>query len=248
MIEIHIALREKFLGFGRTEFASWLQNGLKDLYQNENQHDVRWIHRSFDGMGGEILAQESIFEGIAQIYEDDVSSESGKLLFRQAIGDVLRESAPERVVSALAISDLIYLTGRIKARESLESFTSVIERDDVDSEKILYSLVAVLKSLSPCEETYQTTRKLISSPQFDDGYLFEALDILTECKPSETLSLLHEHLPRLNTLKDECQKLGANEWATFVEATKEFSENVLTRIQDSQEEEKVRKILLIFGQ
>lgn len=241
MIEIHQALREKFLGFGRTEFADWLGNGLNDYYQygtGPKRNPDRT--RAFGAMHGEIVSQETIFEGIARIYESQVP-QSGKLAFRQAIGDVLGESNPEKAVSPEATLDLIYLIGRIEARESLKSFTGVIKRSDVDVNEILYTMIANLALLSPSKEAYQTTEELVGSSQFDDGYLPETLTILTECKPSETVSLLNTYLSRLNKLKNECQKSGAQEWNTFVEGTEKFSEKVLQITRDDKE--KVGKIL-----
>lgn len=234
-------LREKFLGFGRQEFADWLEKGLIEIYQGQAQNDSAKISGSFEGMGGEILSKESVTEGLAQIYESDVSK-SGKLLYRRAIGDVLRESAPEMAISTPAINDLIYLIGRIEAREPLESFMLVIERDGVDREKILYPMMGVLILLSPCEEVYKTTKELVNSSHFDNGYLFEALNILTECKPSNTPAILDEFSPRLKNLRSECHKIGGNEWTTYREAETEFSSNILNRVFRDRKK-KVNKIL-----
>jgi hypothetical protein len=234
-------IREKFLGFGRQEFADWLEKGLIEIYPGKAQNDSVRMRGSFEGMGGEILSKETITEGVAQIYEDYVP-ESSKLPFRQAIGDVLREPNPEKMVSAEAVEDLIYLTSRIKAYEVLESFVPVIERKDVGPEEMLFPMIGVLKLMSPSDEVYKTTRELIDSLNFDEGYLFEALNIISKCSSADTLPALNEFLPRLEKLKSECRELGNDDWAAYKEAAAAFSSDVFNRAPEDQKAE-VKKIL-----
>jgi hypothetical protein len=234
-------LREKFLGFGRQEFTDWLEKGLIEIYQGQSQNDRAKISGSFEGMGGQILTKETITEGLAQIYEDYVPK-PGKLFFRQAIGDVLQEPNPEKMVSLEAVKDLIYLTDRVKAHEAIESFVPVIERKDINPEEILYSMIGVLKLMSPSDEVYKTTRELIDGLNFDEGYLFEALNIISECSSADTLPVLNEFLPRLERLKSVCRELGNGEWAGYEEAAASFSSEVFNWIPEDQKAE-VKRIL-----
>ena len=131
-------------------------------------------------------------------------------MFRGAIGDALlgwgnSESAPIGV-----LEDLIYLIMAIGATEALSAFPPTIGNGLLGKRHpdILFSAMTCLKSLSPSPTVQETMLDLIASENFDDGYLFEVIKILTRCDPSQATSATEELKPRLIRLGERVRASG----------------------------------------
>lgn len=217
-------ISKTFAEFKREEFADWLWRGLRSFYTSPPSDRVR----AFDDMGLLIIKQESVCEGIARIYEQYVA-ERRKLMFRQAIGDVLREHANDQKAPIPAFQDLIYLLGRIKATESLSALLSIVcsgflKRRYTD---VLYETFAVLRSLAPSIYAYDTAFALVNCLNFDDGYLFEAIKVLVECQPSQASKIILMLEPRLTQMRQFTQDIGGDEWNAFREAANDCAKQLL---------------------
>lgn len=210
--------------FTREEFADWLWRGLKSFYSStpSDKNDA------FDDFGHIILQQESVCEGLACVYENYVP-ESKRLLFRQAIGDVLREQGRSNKELINAFSDLIYLIARIDAYESLSAFFPIIGNGPMGKENpdVFFDVFAVLRSLTPSDHAYKTAFDLINSANFDDGYLFEAIKVLIDCKPSKAAQSILFLEPRLSQLRKDVRELESDEWITFCEVANDWVQYVL---------------------
>jgi hypothetical protein len=211
---------DRLSGFGRDEFADWLWTGLREFYASPPSERAR----SFGGAGLEILQRESICEGLAQIYERYVPG-SKQLLFRKAIGDVLRRHANDGDAPVDGILDLVYLIMRVRADESLDALVPTVGNGFLGQKypKILYATITSLRSLAPSMQAYKTALNLIRSTNFDKGYLFEALKVLVECRPtdiSRTLVKFEPPLSDLCRLAEETNK--SDERAALLDAVSDW--------------------------
>jgi len=213
-----------FEKFDRDAFADWLWRGLRSFYSSPPSERVN----AFDYAGLLIMAQESVSEGLGQVYDECVP-ESQKLMFRQAIGDVLREHGNDPGAPTPAFQDLIYLVVRIRATESLKALLPTIGNGLLGKRypDILYDTIAALRFLAPSARAYDAALDLIDSPNFDDGYLFEALKVLVECEPSRTSGIVLMFELRLSDLRRSVQNLGEDEWNAFCEAANDWAEHIL---------------------
>lgn len=211
--------------FDREQYADWLWRGLRAFYNAQSASRVR----AFDHVGLIIAQQDSVCEGLAHVYEEYVP-ESRKLLFRRAIGDVLREQANNQDAPITAFQDLIYLLVRIRANESLGALLSAVGNGLVGKRHpaIFYETLAVLRSLAPSAHAFETARGLVVSANFDDGYLFEATKVLVECEPPSVSGIVLEFEPRLSKLRQACLELGGDEWIAFCEGANDWAEHLLT--------------------
>ena len=151
-------------GFDRSEFADWLWRGLQSFYALPPSGR----NRAFDDFGLLIRQQESVVEGLACIYEDHVQK-SRKLLFRQAVGDALRNQGNAESSPLQAIQDLIYLLSRIRATESLDSLLPTVGAGMLGKRHpdIFFETFAALKSLTPSMQAYKAARNLVNSRAID---------------------------------------------------------------------------------
>lgn len=215
---------EKFSKFRRHEFADWLWRGLRKFYASppSKRED------SFQYVGWQIMQYESICEGIAQIYEEYVP-DSKQLLFRQAIGDVLRKHANDYDAPRDAIRDLIYLIIRIKANESLSALLPAVGNGFLGQlyPDILYVTITSLRSLAPSMQAYKTASGLIDSTNFDEGYLFEAIKVLVECKPTHVSRILVALEPRLSNLFRLAEAIRGDEWVAFCDTANKWVQFLL---------------------
>jgi hypothetical protein len=210
--------------FTREEFADWLWRGLQLFYSSPPSNKIN----AFDDVGYLILQQESVCEGLAYVYENYVP-ESKRLLFRQAIGDVLRERGSINSEPINAFLDLIYLTARINATESLSALLPIIGNGPMGKQNpdVFFDTFAVLRSLAPSIHAYEAAFDLINSANFDDGYIFEAIKVLVECEPSQTAKFILFLEPRLSQLRKETRELGGDEWLTFCEVAVDWVQHIL---------------------
>lgn len=213
----------KFAQLDREQFADWLWRGLRSFYTGP----ASARGRAFDHLGAFILQQESIVEGIARVYEEYVP-EAKQLLYRQALGDVLRNQANVPEAPMPAFQNIIYLMARIKAVESLDALVPTVGTGYMGrrAPEILYETMAALRYLAPSQQAYNVVGELISSPNFDDGYLFEAMKVLIECQPSLTTKTVLNLLPRLNRLREKAMELGGEEAKACEEATRDWVEHI----------------------
>jgi hypothetical protein len=217
-------IREIFSQFDRDEFANWLWNGLRSLYASRPSDRVN----AFQHVGWQILQYESVDKGLARFYEEYVP-DSRQLLFRQAIGDVLRRHANDHDAPLDAIRDLIYLITRIKADESLSALYPTVCNGYLAEQYpgILYDAITILRSRAPSEKAYKTASNLIDCANFEDGYLFEAIKVLVECEPSYVSRILIKYEERLSKLFRDVKDKGGDEWVAFCNAANEWTQFLL---------------------
>jgi len=218
--------RKLFKQYDREKFADWFWRGLYSFYNAPASKRGE----SFDEAGRIILEYESICEGLAIIYEEFVPPKK-QLAFRQAIGDVIREKSNDYSEMVHAFQDLIYLIIRIKASESLSSLLPTVGSGVFGQQhpEVLYETITALASLAPSDYAYKTASTLIDSANFDDGYLFEAIKVLVECKPSDAAKIVLKFEPRLTQLYTSTKKIGGVEFKVFCEAAEDWAEVLLSK-------------------
>lgn len=216
--------KDTFAIFDREMFADWLWRGLRTFYDSSPPDRVR----AFDPAGFLIIQQESVSEGLAYVYHHYVP-DSKRLMFRQAIGDVLREKGNDQNAPIPAFQDLIYLLVQIRATESLTALLPTIGNGLLGQRypDILYETVAALRLLAPSVQAHETASSLINSNNFDDGYLFEAIKVLIECQPSLAAATVLSLKPRLNQLRQAVLEKGRTEYIVFNEAANDWSTYIL---------------------
>jgi len=229
-------MKEQLADFDREAYADWIWRGLNNYY-SESSIDEKMY--SFDLFGSYIVEQESITEGIACVYEDYVP-QSKQLLFRQAIGDVLRKQEKVNAVAdppipKEAIRTLFYLIDRIRANEALDSFIPSIGNGSIGRKypDLFYTAIAVLKSLAPMNFVYQTAETLINSRNFDDIYLFETVRVLIKCHSEKILEILLRYEPRLSELRKEILN-DEKERDDFQEFLEDWAQFILSLVPKSE--------------
>ena len=217
-------LREILAKFDREQFADWMWRGLKSFYTSA----ISERRDSFDGAGMLVVQSETPTEGLAIIYEECVP-ELGQLQFRQAIGDVLRIYGNDEDNFGPAFNDLIYLISRIKANESLSALLSTVGSGRLGKlhPEFFYSTFAVLRSLAPSTQAYNTALQLVNSKNFDEGYLFETLNVLVACEPHRVSEILLSFSARLNDLQNQVIKMDENEIDAFNRAAHNWANHTL---------------------
>lgn len=230
-------IRAKFAQLDREQFADWLWRGLRMFYSGAAAR-----RHAFDPCSAFILQQDSIVEGLARVYEEYVPEEN-QLMFRQALGDVLRNQANVPEAPMPAFQNIIYLMARIKAVESLDALVPTVGTGYLGrrAPEFLYETMAALRYLAPSQQAYNAVCEMISSPNFDDGYLFDAMKVLIECQPSQTAKTLLELIPRLTHLREQAMELGGEEVEACKEATRGWVEHIaryapLTQIKSFYED------------
>ena len=201
-------------------FAEWLWVSLQSFYissfsKGGNKH-IRLL----------IEEQESVCEVLVYIYEKCVPN-TKQLMFRQAIGDVLREHGDDKDAPISAFQDLIYLVARIRAAEPLSALLPTVGNGLLGKRQpsLLYETFAVLKSFTPSPQIYEMVYDLISSVNFDEGYLFEAIKILIDCEPSHASDIINAIKPRLVELR-QTVNLDEKEWIAFCEAANNCAQHI----------------------
>lgn len=220
------SIEKQFAQYDRKKFADWIWRGLQAFYTVPPAKRAA----TFDNAGGLILQYESVCEGIAAIYEKFVPANK-QLSFRQAIGDVLREKSPDYSDLFPAFQDIIYLIIRLKATESLSALLPTVGSGVLGKQHpdILYETITALRYLAPSENSYKITSKLIDSVNFDDGYLFEAMKVLIECKPDYTANIVLELEPRLTQLYKKTKDIGEDEFKIFCGVAEDWAKFILKR-------------------
>ncbi len=193
-------IKMHFAAFGRAEFEKWLKEGLKGSYLPSNNHDFRPFDPVYPEMVYHNVARDydSIPDFLGLIY-DRFFSDSGKKMFREAIGDLLDSQINKTELTTKACNDLIYLIPTVSAEESLDSLVSFV--GEVKSRKVdLYATIAVLRYFKSSEKVYEATERLANSSNFDEGYLFEIIGILVKKRPSDTRDIIRKFEPRVKKL------------------------------------------------
>ncbi len=213
-----------FSQFTREEFADWLWRGLQSFYSSQpSERDS-----AFDYVGYFINQQESVFDGIARVYKEFII-ESKQLMFRQAIGDVLREQANNQSAPLPAFQDLIYLIAKIRDQESLNAILPTIGNGFISKKypDILYETLATLRLLAPSNHAFNTASELIDCVNFNEGYLFEAIKVLAECEPSNISAIILKLEPRINQLRQSVFELDQDEKIAFYDAANDCVRHLL---------------------
>jgi hypothetical protein len=206
-------------------FADWLWRGLLSFYSSSLSEKIN----AFDEYGPLIVQQETVSEGLAQVYEAFIPR-TRQLIFRQAIGDVLRDHANGQGVPQDAFQDLIYLIARIRATESLDALLPSVGNGALGRlfPGILYEALSVLRLLAPSNYAKDVALQLVDCSNFDDGYLFEAIKVIIECNPIDTTKTILRLHKRLNLLRNYSLEHGGEEWNAFQFAANDFAQTILT--------------------
>jgi len=152
---------------------------------------------------------ESPVYAFVYVYRECIPIER-QTMFREAIGDVLLGWGNNENAPIGAIEDIVYLIMAIEAPEPLSAFLPTVGNGSLGRRHpdILFSVMTCLRSLSPSLAAHETTLGLIASENFDDGYLFEAIKILTKCDPSQVAPVIEELRPRLIKLGERVRASG----------------------------------------
>ena len=172
-----------------------------------------------------------MMEYLGDVFEKSVPGNKRKI-FCKAIGDVFRGNANNPEFPQEGFLDLIYLTSRLKTREPLEALASSVGYGTISKRdsKILDSTLSVILSFPPSKEVGNTMNVLIESPNFDNGYIFTATEILIKCNPLQVAEIVQKYKPRMLKLRDESRELGGDEWNTFKSVSKQWVK-ALSRIK-----------------
>lgn len=193
-------IEEHFAAFDRTDFVRWLKEGLRYTYLPS---DSKKTH-PFDPVYPEIVYQDiikadgTVCDFLGRVY-DKFFSYSGKKMFREAIGDVLSTQINQMELTIEACKDLMYLVFEVRAEESLDSLVSFAVEEELEEKgEALYVAIAVLKTFEPSNNVYKTVEKLSDSLNFDEGFLFEVIEILVKNQPLNTRNILEKFESRIN--------------------------------------------------
>ena len=207
---IEEGIKEHFATFDRANFADWLKEGLRDSYS-----PFRYSEKlnPFDPVYWALSDYESLPLFLSGIY-DEFFSDSGKRMFREAIGDVLVSQISKKELPTGACEDLIYLISSISAEESLDSLVSFAGKAKLEEDKReLYATLSILMSFKLSNKVYEAVERLADSPNFDDGYLFQVIELLVENRPSNTRNILEKFESRIkklwNSLPDDVKEREA---------------------------------------
>lgn len=224
----------------KEEFSNWLWHTLQLHYMPQVRNE-----KERKDFGDFWNAHDSPGSAIGNIYHD-LQTEEQKLSFRQAIGDALIKHANDEKAPPNALRDLIYLIPRMKAVESLRALIPAIGNGPLGKKhpEYLYDTMAAVGALSPSPETQVTINQLVDSPNFDDGYIFEAIGILAKCEPSNILNLLVRFKPRINSLRQKVKALDEKERTAFYLVAERLIVTI-QRVSPTINPDELRKI--IFG-
>ncbi|MFH1510518.1 MAG: hypothetical protein ABIF10_02410 [Candidatus Woesearchaeota archaeon] len=166
------------------QYAAWLWDVLAELYPKfgEVDRDSR-LYRFIKGRTATGI--DSPLDALNLVYKRCIPAPSQNG-FRHAIGTALKrcaESTDRKVFRPT--SDLVYLLGATKAVEALEGLLEVNSTEfiAINHDSLLFDTIANVKSLPSNDTVYSFTSNLVQVPFFDDGYLFDALGIMLDCKP-----------------------------------------------------------------
>lgn len=210
--------------FNKQQYADWLWRGLVSVYSKP----ISDRGDTFDGWGYIILQQGSIFEGLQHIYEEYIPP-SRQLIFRSAIGDVLRNHANESGISFSVIQDILYLLGVVKAVESLDALLPTIGNGQIgrNNPRIFYQTLAVLNQLIPSSQVKKTTQGLIRSRNFNKGDIFEAVKILVKCDPISAVDMILNNANKMRDVFLQSYKNSGKEWKAFNSSMRFFIRTLL---------------------
>ena len=170
---------ERFADFNTSdEIADWLSRMLCLLYTSPCLKEVQ----EFRFLNSE---QEGPAFTMDFLYRECIPTEK-KLMFRQAISNLLLRHEKDAKVPAETFEDLIYLVGRMKEVDLLDALASAVGNRLArkGEKKSLYLALAVLGFFAPATEVRKAVSSLMDSDGFDERYLFSALKILVECEPA----------------------------------------------------------------
>jgi hypothetical protein len=199
--------------FDRAHLSDWLWRGLRSYYTSTPSQK----NTPFSPYYRLITNQDAIFNGLARFYEEIVP-ESGQLIFRQVVGDVLREHANDERAPVRALEDLIYLIERIRATESLNALVPSIGVGYIGQlhPGLLPEAIGMLRMLAPSRDAYEAAHGLVYSINFNETHLFEILKILITCEPTQAANIVVEFEPRFERLRKQANNKSSKEIETFI--------------------------------
>lgn len=157
----------------RKMFADWIWTVLQAIHQRTYRLADVILIRQYN----------SPVEGLAHVYETCVPKKRRRM-FRQAIGDVLRQKGNNEDAPYGIFEDLIYLILRINATEALDAITPAVSNGLLGEKnpEILYSTISLLLTLPPSPRVYRTTCELRDGVNFHKGYRADVRRILVACE------------------------------------------------------------------
>lgn len=224
----------------RKDFSKWLGGTLLGYH-------ARLTNERSD-LSALLTRDMSPIEGLGMIYSRALETAPQQLAFREAIGDVILEHGIKKETPLPLVKDLIYLTGMVRAVESVHAFPPLLASCPAgEAQKdLLFSILANLKHLSPAPQVQETVAEITSAPYFDDGYLFEAISILAECNPEKTFKHLASFQPRIisfrETVHEAVKVNGAKEWDAYCRVAEELMKD-LEKYNPSTDLAAVKRVL-----
>ena len=151
--------------------------------------------------------QHETIEGFLVDAHDQMAGSFRQRQFREVLGDLfvryLQQPRRERIAVSSSATSLLYVISYVKAYAQLakvvESFNAAT-LDEEEKAALLYALLSVLKSANPGKAIYEMLQKVIAGPHFDEGYVFEALQLELECRPRDANGAIHRYAPMIARL------------------------------------------------
>lgn len=204
----------------RKDFSKWLGETLLNyhVHPRSKQSDLSPL----------LTRDMSSVEGLGMIYSGALETAPQQLAFRQAIGDVILEHGIKKETPLPLVEDLIYLTGTVRAVESVHAFPPLLASCSAGEvqKDLLFRILANLKHLSPAPQVQETVTEITAAPYFDDGYLFEAIGILAKCSPERTFEYLESFQPRITRFRETVKVLGDREWDAYCRVVEGLTEDL----------------------
>lgn len=221
--EIERQILQETTHFNKKTFSDWIWEAAQSPYvpptTREGKQFMNFLSET---------EKESPVIGFTAIYQQ-LETETQKLHFRESIGDNLLKHGNEEDAPAGALEDLIYLIGTTNAVESLNALLPTVGNGLLGKRNpdYLYHTIAALKSLKPSPQIQETMSQLTDSSNFDDGYLFEAIGIMSKCVPHKTFEFLLRFQLRLTKLRQDIIGLGSDvEWSAYKDCEDDLIETI----------------------
>lgn len=205
----------------RDQFSEFIWEALKTQYP-PTKYEQNPFRQFLLGTG-----EESTVSGLNTLHYK-LEKDAQKLLFRQAIGDVLRQHGNAEDTPYGVCRDLIYLIGKVRAVESVDALVPTVGYGLLGKKHpdLLYDIIPNLSVLSHAPEVEQTMSELIGSPNFDNRCIFVAVGLLVDCNPAQTPGILEKFAPHFADLRKKAQVLDGKEWEAYLDAAKNLTATI----------------------
>ena len=201
------------------EFAHYLWEGLCELHLGTEKPflETSELYKLFITSGPEYP-----LDVMTRIYEERISKEHQQA-FRKSIGLALQKCAETRDPKVFGIVDeLTYLIGTTKATDALDDLLHTLSNEYLaqNRPRILFATFSFLPLLVPDDIVFGFTHSVATSPQFDNGYLFAALETMMNCKADRCTEIISEFAGQIKGLYNSVKGNGKEEEAYWKEISK----------------------------